>query len=270
MTQSGPSIKVARNRQAQRFQFILRTLEDNGSVAVDDLGLRLGVSVVTIRRDLELLEQQRLLRRTHGGAVSIATLYYGRFRNGRSFQAQVEPLASEKRRIGRAAGAFINPGETIAITSDTTTVEVIRSLPLEGRITIVTNAVNIAMELSAHKNVGVFVTGGRLEGEWFSLTGPSAERSLESMLMHTVFLGADGIDAQWGLSCFNSSEAELNAAMVRHARCHIAVADHSKIGVFAKWRICEPLSIHKLITDTGATDEMIAPFQSRGIEVIRV
>ena len=98
----------------------------------------------------------------------------------------------------------------------------------------------------------------------------SAERSLESMLIHTVFLGADGIDGKWGLSCFNSSEAELNAAMVRHARCHIAVADHSKIGVVAKWRICEPHRIQKLITDTGATDEMIAPFQALGIEVIRV
>jgi DeoR family transcriptional regulator of aga operon len=90
------------------------------------------------------------------------------------------------------------------------------------------------------------------------------------MLIHTVFIGADGIDAQWGLSCFNSDEAELNGTMVSHARRHIAVVDHTKFGVVANFRICATNVLKTLITDTSATKEMIAPFQKMGIEVIRV
>ncbi|MGA7887179.1 MAG: DeoR/GlpR family DNA-binding transcription regulator [Acidobacteriaceae bacterium] len=260
----------ALNSQQQRFHSILGELQEHGSVAVEDLSAQLGVSVVTIRRDLDLLEQQGLLRRTHGGAVSIEPLFYEPFRKDRSFQAQVERLANEKRRIGRAAAALISAGETIAITPGTTTAEIIRGLPLDSKITVVTNTVNIAMELSKRKDISVYVTGGHLHGEWFSLVGPSAIRSLENMLIHTMFIGADGIDAQWGLSCFSSDEAELNGTMVRHARRHVAVIDHTKFGVIANWRICETAAIQTLITDTGATDEMIAPFLKLGIEVVRV
>ncbi|MGB6131966.1 MAG: DeoR/GlpR family DNA-binding transcription regulator [Acidobacteriaceae bacterium] len=258
------------NAQQQRFHAILSGLQEHGSVAVDDLSAHLGVSVVTIRRDLDLLEQQGLLRRTHGGAVSIEPLFYEPFKKDRSFQAQVERLANEKRRIGRAAAALIATGETIAITPGTTTAEIIRSLPLDLKVTVVTNTVNIAMELSKRKDISVFVTGGHLHGDWFSLVGPSASRSLDNMLIHTMFIGADGIDAQWGLSCFSSDEAELNGTMVRHARRHVAVVDHTKFGVIANWRICETPVLQKLITDTDATDEMIAPFLKLGIEVLRV
>jgi DeoR family transcriptional regulator of aga operon len=182
----------------------------------------------------------------------------------------VERQANEKRKIGLAAAGMIVSGETIAVTPGTTTAEIIRGIPLNSKITVVTNTANIAMELSKRKDVNVFVTGGHLHGDWFSLVGPTAIRSLENMLIHTVFIGADGIDAQWGLSCFISDEAELNGTMVRHARRHIAVVDHTKFGVVANFRICETNVLNTLITDTGATNEMIAPFQKLGIEVIRV
>jgi DeoR family transcriptional regulator, aga operon transcriptional repressor len=256
--------------QQQRYHAILTGLQENGSVAVDELSDKLHVSVVTIRRDLDMLEQQGLLRRSHGGAVSIEPLFYEPFKRDRSFQAQVERQASEKRRIGRAAAALINPGETIAITPGTTTAEIIRGIPLDSKITVVTNTANIAMELSKRKDVSVFVTGGHLHGEWFSLVGPTAVRSLDNMLIHTMFIGVDGIDAKWGLSCFSSDEAELNGAMVRHARRHIAVVDHTKFGIVGNWSICDTATLKTLITDSGASDEMIAPFQKLGIEVIRV
>ena len=262
--------EAAQNGQQQRFHAILTGLQESSTVAVDQLSELLSVSVVTIRRDLDLLEQQGLLRRTHGGAVSIEPLFYEPFKKDRSFQAQVERQANEKRRIGRAAAALITPGETIAITPGTTTAEIIRGIPLNSKITVVTNTANIAMELSKRKDVSVFVTGGHLHGEWFSLVGPTAIRSLDNMLIHTMFIGADGFDAQWGLSCFSSDEAELNGTMVRHARRHIAVIDHTKFGVVANWRICETTTVQTLITDTDATDEVIAPFQKMGVEVIRV
>jgi DeoR family transcriptional regulator, aga operon transcriptional repressor len=265
-----PEAELSQTGQQQRFNSILTGLQEIGSVAVDELSEHLGVSVVTIRRDLDVLEQQGLLRRTHGGAVSIEPLFYEPFKKDRSFQEQVERQAAEKRRIGRAAAALISPGETIAITPGTTTAEIVRGIPFNSKITVVTNTANIAMELSKRKDVSVFVTGGHLHGDWFSLVGPSAIRSLENMLIHTMFIGADGIDADWGLSCFSSDEAELNGTMVRHARRHIAVADSTKFGVVANWRICQTSAIQTLITDTDATDEMIAPFQKLGIEVLRV
>jgi DeoR family transcriptional regulator of aga operon len=254
----------------QRFNTVLGGLQRTGSVSVEALSNELGVSVVTIRRDLDTLEQRGLLRRTHGGAVSIEPLFYEPFKKDRSFLAQVERLADEKHRIGRAAAALIAPGETVAVTPGTTTAEIIRGLPLNSNITVVTNAVNIAMELSKRKDVNVFVTGGHLHGEWFSLIGPTASRSLEAMLIHTLFIGADGIDAEWGASCLSAEEAELNCTMVARARRHIAVVDHTKFGVVTNWQICATRSLHALVTDTGATDEMIAPFLKLGVEVIRV
>jgi DeoR family transcriptional regulator, aga operon transcriptional repressor len=261
---------MSQDKQQVRFTAILTELQQSGRVAVETLSEQLNVSVVTIRRDLDALEQKGLLRRTHGGAVSMEPLFYEPFRRDRSFLAQVERAADEKRRIGRAAAALIAPGETIALTPGTTTSEVIRGLPMNYNITVVTNTVNVAMELSKRKDVYVFVTGGRLHGEWFSLVGSAALKSLENMLINTMFIGADGMDANWGASCFNADEAELNGTMLKLARRRVAVVDSGKLGVVANWCICKPTEVNILITDTTASDEAIAPFQKLGIEVMRV
>ncbi len=261
---------ASHDKQQVRFTTILTALQKTGRVSVDELSADLDVSVVTIRRDLDALEQKGLLRRTHGGAVSIEPLFYEPFRRDQSFLAQVERAADEKRRIGRAAAALITPGETIALTPGTTTTEVIRGLPMNYNITVVTNTVNVAMELSKRKDVYVFVTGGHLHGEWFSLVGSAALKSLENMLINTMFIGADGIDATWGASCFNADEAELNSTMMRLARRRVAVVDSEKLGVVANWRICHTNQLNVLITDTRATDSAIEPFQKLGIEVMRV
>jgi len=267
---SSPGDAENPDKQNVRLSAILTALQQSGSVSVENLSKDLDVSLVTIRRDLDSLEKQGLLRRTHGGAVSIEPLFYEPFRNDRSFQAQVERFADEKRRIGRAAAALIEDGEIIALTPGTTTTEVIRGLPHNRKITVVTSTVNVAMELSKRKDLDVFVTGGHLRGDWFSLVGPTAAQSLSHLLIRTVFLGADGIDANWGLSCFNTDEAQLNSSMASHAQRKIAVVDHSKFGVVAGWRICPSSDVDILITDSGTTDEMIAPFEEAQIRVIRV
>ena len=253
-----------------RLTAILTGLQQTGRVSVETLSEQLGVSVVTVRRDLDALDQKGLLRRTHGGAVSIEPLFYEQFRRDQSFLAQVKHAADEKRRIGRAAAALITAGETIALTPGTTTTEVIRGLPINSNITVVTNTVNVAMELSQRKDVYVFVTGGHLHGEWFSLVGTAALRSLDNMLINTMFIGADGMDATWGASCFNADEAELNSTMMKLARRRVAVVDSGKLGLVANWRICKPEELHVLVTDTAATDEMVAPYLKLGIKVMRV
>lgn len=258
------------SKKQRRFEKILSELRRSGSISVEELSAALEVSVVTIRRDLDELEQQGVLNRTHGGAVPGHPAFYEPFKHNRSFMEQVTRLAEEKRRIGQAAAQMIGPGETIAITPGTTTAEIIRVLPLNANITVVTNTVNIAMELSKRKDIAVYVIGGHLRGDWFSLVGGTAAQNLDHLLIHTLFIGADGLDAEWGASCHNAEEAVLNAALLSRSRRRIAVVDHTKLGKVANWRICGVGSIQGIVTDTGATDEMIAPFEAREIPVTRV
>lgn len=253
-----------------RLAAVLSILQQAGTITVEELGKKLSVSLVTVRRDLQILQQRGLLRRTYGGAESLQRLFYEPFRDDRSFQAQVESFAEEKHRIGGAAAALIQPGDTIAITPGTTTTEVIRRLPLNHNISVVTNTVNVAMELSNRKDLNVFVTGGHLRGDWFSLVGPTAAQGLKNVVISILFIGADGIDAKWGPTCFNADEAELNGTMAKHARRRIAVVDSSKFGVVAGWRISHTRDLNMIITDTGAIEEMIEPFQKLGVEVLRV
>lgn len=262
--------EAARGKQDARYQAILDVLHKTGSVSVDALSEQLEVTVVTIRRDLDAMERKGLLHRTHGGAVPIQPLFYEPFRRDRSFVMQVERQADEKRRIGYAAAALIEPDEIIAVTPGTTAAAVVRALPLNYNLTVVTNTANVVMELSKRKDLKVFVTGGTLHGEWFSLVGPHAIRSLDNMLIHTLFIGADGLDPEWGATSFDQDEGELARTMVEHARRHVAVVDYSKLGKVAGWRICQARILNTLVTDTNATDAMIAPFTDMGIKVIRV
>lgn len=265
-----PEEQPTASKKQRRYLDILSAVRENGSITVEELSAKLNVSVVTIRRDLDDLEKQGLLNRTHGGAVAGHPLFYEPFKGDRSFMEQVTRLADEKRRIGRAAADMIQGNETIAITPGTTTAEIIRCLPLNANITVVTNTVNIAMELSKRKDVDVFVTGGHLRGDWFSLVGASAIQTLNNLLIHTLFIGADGLDAEWGASCHNAEEAELNAALLKRARRRIAVVDHTKLATVANWRICDVSQIQSIITDSGATDDLVAPFEARGVRVVRV
>src|SRR5689334_5763293 len=162
---------AARNSRAQK---ILGELLREGEVSVEHLADRLKISSSTVRRELAELEQAGLLRRTHGGAVRIEPMLYEPFRHVSSFGAQEQQRAAEKRRIGLAAAEIIQDGEIIAIGAGTTTTQVARSIRHRKGITVLTNAVNIAMELSHRVDLKVIVTGGTMSGDWFALTGPVA------------------------------------------------------------------------------------------------
>jgi DeoR family transcriptional regulator of aga operon len=249
---------------------ILRALQQSGSVSVDELAEQLSVSIATIRRSLQDLEDRGLLRRTHGGATSIEPLLYEPFRHDSTFQEQFERQRDEKRRIALAAADLVQDGESISLTAGTTTTEVVRSIRHRRGITVVTNTVNVAMELSQRKDLDVFVTGGQLRGEWFSLVGAAATRAMSRFFVDRAFIGVNGIDSRQGLTCHNPDEAEMNHIIVRHSKQRIVVADHTKLGLVATHQICPVTAVHLLITDTGASDKAIAPFLQKGIEVRRV
>jgi DeoR family transcriptional regulator of aga operon len=252
-----------------RHDHILRRLQETGSVEVEELCTTLGASIATIRRDLESLEERSLLRRTRGGAVPIGPLFYEPFRHDASFQDRVSSFAEQKRRIAMEAATLVKPGQTIALSGGTTTTEVVRSLRMLSDITIITNTVNVAMELSNRKDIDVIVTGGHLRGSWFTLTGPLANTSAEMVFADIMFIGVDGIDAKQGLTCTNSAEAELLRRLVHHSKLKIVVADNSKLGATSNYLLCPACEIDKIITDSGATDVAIAPFKKLGIKVTR-
>jgi DeoR family transcriptional regulator of aga operon len=253
-----------------RHDYILQRLQETGAVAVDELCQTLGASIATIRRDLEDLESRSLLKRTRGGAVPIGPLFYEPFRNDSSFQDRVSSFAQEKRRIGLAAAKLVSTGQTVALTGGTTTTEVVRSLQVLSDISIITNTVNVAMELSNRKDIDVIVTGGHLRGNWFTLVGPLATAAAEMLFSDIMFIGVDGIDAKKGLTCTNPLEADVLRKLVQNAKMKVVVADHSKLGSVSKYLLCPTKGMDRLITDTRASASAVAPFEKLGIEVTRV
>ena len=156
-----PEAEMARGtKQERRHAAILQRLRETGTAKVEDLCVELGVSMHTIRRDLEELHERGVLRRVHGGAAQLEPLFYEPFRADRSFQEQMESFADEKRRIALAAASMVLAGETVALSPGTTTTQVARSLRHREGIHIVTSAVNIGMELSSLPNMKLTLTGG--------------------------------------------------------------------------------------------------------------
>lgn len=259
-----------RNANGDRGQLILEQILRRGSVTTEELCTRFGISVATARRDLDELQREGRLRRTHGGATVVEPLLYEPFRHVSTFHEQLERHADEKRRIAIAAAALVEDGDTIAVTAGTTTMQVTRSLPLNKKITIVTNTVNIPMELSNRPEISIFVTGGFMHGGWFSLVGSAAIQSMRGVFVDKVFIGANGVDAEHGVTAFHPDEAGFNAVMVSQAKRKIVVADRSKLGVTATHLFCRIEEVDLLVTDEGATDADVEPFLKKGIEVQRV
>jgi DeoR family transcriptional regulator, aga operon transcriptional repressor len=250
--------------QADRLSAILEELSDGGTVGVAELRERLGVSAATIRRDLELLEQQRLLTRTHGGAVAQGVSYELplRYKSGRHQE--------EKRRIAAAAAARVPDGAAIGLTGGTTSTEVARALVDRQRLTVVTNALNIASELAIRPNLKLVVTGGFARSESYELVGPLAEQALAGLNLDVVFLGVDGIASDTGLTTHHEVEAHTNLALIERAGRVIVVADASKIGRTAFARICPVERVHELITDAGADPAELARIAEAGVAVTEV
>ena len=233
-------------RKAERFGRILELLAGDGSVAVGDLARDLGVSEATIRRDLRALDEQRLLARSHGGAVAQGTLYElpVRYRTGRQ--------SEEKRQIARAARDRVPDGAVVALTGGTTTTEVARAISDREGLTIVTNALNIAAELAVRPNLKLIVTGGVARSASYEL------------------VGVDGLDPAAGLTTHHEIEAAVNNALITRARQAIVVADSSKLGQTALARICPLAEVHELITDAGADPALVAALEDGGLKVTTV
>lgn len=249
-------------RRAERLDGILARLASAGSVSVRELTESLEASPATVRRDLKLLEQQKLLSRSHGGAVRNGLIYElpVRYRGGRQ--------AEEKRRIADAAVERIAEAQTVGLTGGTTTTEIARRLR-ERELTVVTNAINIASELVISETIRLVVTGGVARPQSYELIGPLADRSLEGLNVDVIFLGVDGVNAA-GATTHDEIEAQTDRKMVERAARVIVVGDSSKIGRSALSQICGLDRIDELITDVDAPAQELEPMRAAGVEVVEV
>jgi len=252
-------------RQEERMGLILEELAADGSVGVAEIAAKLGVSTASIRRDLQLLEKQRLLSRTHGGAVANSTAYELplRYRGGRRRE--------EKRRIAAAAAArVVGDVASVGLTGGTTTTEVARRLADRQGLTVVTNALNIAAELALRPDLKLLVTGGAARSESYELVGPLAEATLEGMNLDLAIVGVDGITVEGGLTTHHDIEAHTNRVLIGRAKRVLVVADGSKVGRLAFARICDVSSVHELITDASAPAAELQRLAEAGIVITTV
>jgi DeoR family transcriptional regulator of aga operon len=251
-------------RPSDRLSAILEELSRNGSVSVASLADRLDVSLATVRRDLQLLEEQRLVSRVHGGAVARGVLYELPLRY------KAARHQDEKRRIAEAAARLVADGATVGLTGGTTTTEVARMLAERAGLTVVTNALNIASELAVRANLKLLVPGGVARPESYELVGPIAEATLAGLNLDLVFLGVDGIDADSGCTTHHEVEAFTNQVLMRRAQRVVVVADGSKLGHVAFARICAIDEIDGLITDAEADPDEAARLEAAGVGIDRV
>jgi len=245
-----------------RREQIVQTLREHGDIRVDDLVRRFGVSAATARRDLRLLEREGLAIRRHGGARTPESSLYEA-----SFRERERTFIAQKRQIALAAAALVADAQTIALTGGTTTTAVARVL--RGReAVIVTNAVNIAMELAREPRIRVHLTGGRLRGTSYELVGAAAASSLQGLNVDLAFIGVNGVSVERGLTTYNEEEAEVNRAMVYAARRVVVVADHSKLGRATLVQICPVDAAHVLVTDREAPAAEVERLRAAGLEVV--
>ncbi|MFI9554284.1 DeoR/GlpR family DNA-binding transcription regulator [Nonomuraea endophytica] len=250
-----------------RWNAILELLAQEGRLSVEEAAQALEVSTATIRRDFDQLAQQQMLMRTRGGAVAQSVSY------DLPLRYKTARHADEKHRIAAAAAELVNPGAVIGLNGGTTTSELARTLAtqstLESGFTIVTNALNIASELTVRQHVKIVVTGGVARQQSYELIGPLANGVLDQVTLDAAFLGVDALDAELGASAHHEGEASVNHLLVSRATQVVVVADSSKIGKRAFARICPLSEIDTLVTDEQLSNALFDQISEAGVKVIR-
>ncbi len=247
----------------ERRREIVAGLKRDGRCLVAELARRLEVSEVTIRQDLDILEKEGLLRRTHGGAILDAKIGLER-----PFQVEETSHKTEKDRIAFAAADLVSTGDTLILDVGTTVTAAARRLvDQRKKPTVFTNGLNIAAILEADPDITTVVTGGTLRPKQHSLVNPFAEFILPRIRADIAFIGANGVEAEHGVTNVNVAEAEMKALFVKAARRRVVLADSSKIGQVALAKFAELAEIDLVITDLAAPEEAVEALREKGLEV---
>jgi len=240
-------------------------IQQKKTVRVSTLSELLGVSEITIRRDLERLEEQGVLERTHGGAILTQRMQQ------EPLYVQKERLQIEaKRAIGHAAAQLISPGETIFVNSGSTTRQIFPHLGHIPHLRVITSNAAAIVELGTHtETLELIVVGGTYRWQSNSLVGPLALATISRINASKTFLGVDGISIQHGLTTPIQDEAEVARAMITQTHgAIIVVADHTKMGVVAEFVTCPLHRVETIVTDTRLKREWRAALSEQGIRIV--
>ena len=252
---------LARQRQA----VIIEEVQRHGAVRVSDLVVRLGVSDMTIRRDLESLAGRGMVDKVHGGAVAP----HGHSTDEPGFAAKSGRERSLKDAIADAAAALVQPGTAVGISAGTTTYALAQRLSGVADLTVVTNSTRVAEVLNepTRPDRVVILTGGTPTPSE-ALVGPVALTTLRSLHLDLVFLGVHGMDADRGFTTPNLSESETNRALLEAGRTTVVVADHTKWGVVGLSTIAQLDEVHALVTDHALSEDARTVLEERVGELV--
>jgi DeoR family L-fucose operon activator len=246
---------------AERYEKIVRLVNERGSIRVSELSELCGVTEETIRRDLDRLESEGRLRRSHGGAVSVKEqqpeIPY--------FEREVMH-AEEKKRIAQEAVQWIQPHDKVLLDASSTAWYMASYLP-DIPLTVLTNSIKVATELSGKEKIAVISTGGQLARGSLSYVGPLAERSLDSYHVDKLFLSCKGVHLERGISESNELQALVKKKMIDIADQVILLADSSKFGVRAFTHVADLDEVDAVISDRNMSEETFSQLQERGFTV---
>lgn len=250
-----------------RLLTIERFLREEGSIRVTELSRVLNVSEVTIRRDLDALEQGNQIRRVHGGAI----IFGDEVETSNFFSQRLREHKEEKQRIGQVAAALINDGDVVILNAGTTTTQLARSIVVEKKeLTVITNGVNIALELSKNSGITVILTGGTFRKTTLSLTGPKVAESLKDLNVEIFFISVQGISIERGLTSASFSDLDFKRAAMRAAKEVIVTADSSKFGNIEFCTIASLSEVQKIITDSKVSKNIVKQLKDHRVELIVV
>ncbi|MFS0727314.1 DeoR/GlpR family DNA-binding transcription regulator [Paenibacillus sp. 1P07SE] len=254
----GPLLSKGDRRRAE----IMLLLKQQGRITIQELVERLGISEATARRDLEMMEKSEPLIRTIGGAM------YDGMNSVRDLPFEEKKGLSylEKERIAQQAAALIDEGDVIGLSGGTTNYLLAKLLKPRKGITVVTNAVNVAMEL-AGSAIQVVVTGGIMRHNSFELCGPLGEAMVAHLHIGKMFIGVDGISVEGGISTYSEQEAQIAKALMTRAQQTYAVFDHTKVGKTSLFSTAALSDVHAFITDAPLEGPLAAYAQQHGSKI---
>lgn len=249
----------------ERRQQMVELVEQKNTITVAELSAHFGVSPATIRRDLTLLSRRGMIERAHGGAAR---------RVRTSAEVSEPPLLKrtslqkdQKQRIGRAAAAHVDNGETIIIASGTTTAEMVPHLADKQNLTVITNALNIVYALTQFPAITVIVPGGVLRHSELTVLGSLGEDALTNLRADKLFLGSAAIHVDYGLSAENLAEARSDQILMESSHEIIVLADHTKFGRIATVRVAPIKRVRRIITGLELAPEDARLLREQGPEI---
>jgi DeoR/GlpR family transcriptional regulator of sugar metabolism len=244
---------------------MLEILEAGGELKIAELSPRFSISEMTVRRDLEVLEREGILKRVRGGAISAISRSYEP-----PFALRAGRNAGAKKLIGETVAQMISDGETVIIDVGTTALAVAEALSDRRSLTIVTPSLRAAWLLADNAELRVMVTGGTVRPMERSLVGPLSDKAFENLYCDTYIMGIGGIDVDAGFTEFNLDDARVKQEAMRYSQRCVAVADATKLGRVAFARVAGLEQVDALVTDGGADAEKVAELREAGLEVTAV